>query len=120
MLQQETRGPATHFQSIKLIKKEKWGRKVNKLGATGGLHLGACIGFQRKKEQACEGQTETEVQVRLCLLFDKASLITSACCAIALALLQLCGVPLQISRLWRGPAPSLQNALVRHSEPHTA
>jgi len=74
----------------------------------------------QSKKKARETETETGVQGRLCLLFDKASLITSACCAIALALLQLCGVPLQISRLWRGPAPSLQNALVRHSEPHTA
>lgn len=71
-----------------------------------------------KGKRARDGQRE--VQGGLCLLFDKAPLITSACCVIALALLQLRGVPLQISRLWRGPAPSLQNALVRHSEPHTA
>lgn len=100
------------------MRKEKKQEKSNILGTEDSQCPGTCISLQNKKESMRE--TETEVQRRLCLLFDKASLITSTCCAIALALLQLCGVPLQISRLWRGPAPSLQNALVHHSEPHTA
>lgn len=101
-------------------KEKKRRRKGNILGAGGAANVWALASACRVKKKACERRTEKEVQGRLCLLFDKASLITPACCAIALALLQLCGVPLQISRSRRGPAPSLQNALVRHSEPHTA
>lgn len=104
------------------MKSEKRGREivtreVPKSGqASGG---GGCLSLRGERESVhetgrCRGTR------RLCLLFDKASPITSTCFAIAVAPLQLCGVPLQISRQWGGPGLPLQNALVCHSEPHTA
>lgn len=64
--------------------------------------------FAKYKDNICE----TNKEYKEGSSFDKAS----ALCA----LLQLCGVPLQINsfegRLW----PVSQEALVHHSQPHTA